>query len=1005
MDGACLTEDEVLALVEGTLSAEEAAAAHEHIGRCSECRTVVAAAGGATVSESSHPTEPRRVDDAGPSDASPAFARGATVGRYVILDLIGAGNMGVVYAAYDPELDRKIALKLLHVGALWGAPSTDDLRKRLLREARAMARVSHPNVVAVYDAGIAGARVFVAMEFVEGTTLNRWVREKPRSWREILAVYAAAGHGLAAAHAAGLVHRDFKPENVLIGADGRVCVGDFGLARAEAQEVSSSGAEPMRSAGSGEGVVTRLTRTGALVGTPAYMAPEQLRGEKADARADQFSFAVALYEALSGSRPYTGDSLEEMSKAMQEGAFRARTTAWSVPARVQRALARALKVHPRERYPSMVALLADLERHPAIWRGAALIFAVAAVSLGIVAYARHGAGPSCAGGEEKLAGIWDAQRQQAIRSAFAATGKPYATDVWKGVQRTLDAYTQRWVAMHREACEATRREEQSEHLRDLRMQCLSERRARLKALTDVLAHADDKVLSNAVQAGYALADLSGCADARALTTGIPAPAESIRPKAQVLAERLAQASARLDAGKYADGLRIANAVLEEARPLGYRPLDAEARWLKGELLQRTGDLRAAEATLLEAVHAADAARKDELGAEARISLVQVVGIDRSKPAEGHQWARFAGAAIERLGGDARLRAKLQARLALLLRQEGRFTEAIAQGENAISLMREVLGPEHPDIAAALNSLGVIFDDRGSFEDALRCYERALSIGVKVLGPMHPWQGRPLNNIGAVFLERGQPEKALPFFRRALAIWEKALDAHHFYVASAHGNIGAALRLLGRPREAIAEHKLALATLEATLGREHPMLANSVQNIGIVFFRDRQYEQARQYFQRALEIRERALGKDNPEVALSLIAMATLYERTKQFAKALSVARRTLAITEKARDPRHPLLTEALTEIGLAHLGQGAPAAAVAPLERALSLRDPAKTSPLNLAGTKFGLARALWETRRDRPRSLELAKEAAALLAKSREASAADRAEVRSWLSQRARGR
>jgi tetratricopeptide (TPR) repeat protein len=1005
MDGDCLSEDVVLALIEGILSPEEAAAAYEHIGGCPECRVVLAEAGGTTLIKSPRVRQPStRVDEIVASEPPPSLARGATIGRYVILDLVGAGNMGVVYAAYDPELDRKIALKLLHGMARRGAVSSEDLRKRLLREARAMARVSHPNVVSVYDAGIVGERVFVAMEFVEGMSLGRWAREKTRSWREILAVYAAAGRGLAAAHAAGLVHRDFKPENVLIGRDGWVCVGDFGLARAEAQEVSSSG-ELLESARSGDELASNLTRTGALIGTPAYMAPEQLRGEKADARADQFSFAVALYEALAGTRPFAGDSVEEMSKAMQEGAFRPRAAGWPAPARVQRALARALRVHPRERYPSMSALLADLERSPAILRGGALLFAAVAIGLGVLAYARLGAGPSCAGGEEKLVGVWDTQRQQEIRSAFESTGKPFAPDVWRGVQRTLDASAQRWVAMHRDACEATHREEQSEHLRDLRMQCLSERLARMKALTDILAHADDKVLSNAVQAAYALVDVSGCADARALTTGVPAPEESIRTKVEALADRLSLANARLDAGKYAEGLRIASAVLEEARPLGYRPLEAEAYWLKGELLQRTGDFPAAEATLLEAVHAADAARKDDLGAKARIGLVWVVGVERSKHAEGHLWARFAVAAIERLGGEVRLRAKLHSNMGILLRQEGRFTEAVAHGKSAVSLTEEALGAEHPDLAVALNNLGLILNDTSLFDEASRCYERALVIRQKVLGSAHPATATLLNNLGWIFVHNGQPAKALSYFRRALTAWQDALGSKHPLVAAGHSNIGTAMKYLGQFRKAIAEHTIALALREEVYGREHPEVADSLQNLGNVFFVQRRYDIAGRYYERALTMREHILAPNNPNIVGSLINMADVLARTGQFAKALVLAQRALTLVERSLGPHHWLVAEALTAVGWAHVGLGAPAAAIAALERALSLRDPAKSRSVSVADNRFALARALWDAHRDRLRSLDLARAAARELAKSPEASVAHRAEVDAWLRRHAGAR
>jgi hypothetical protein len=280
---------------------------------------------------------------------APPLGRGATVGRYVILDPVGAGGMGVVYAAYDPELDRRVALKLLSPGRSGGEPG----RLRLLREAQALARLAHPNVVTVHDAGTFGERVFVALELVEGETLRRWLRAEPRPWREVLARFLPAGRGLAAAHAAGLVHRDFKPENVLLGQDGRVRVADFGLAKALEEPEEAWGAAP---------------------GTPAYMAPEQRRGMAADARSDQFSFCVALHEALYGERP----SARETPAGTQ------------VPGWLRDVVLRGLKANPEERYPAMDDLLRDLERDPAAvrrrWLAAAAIVILAGGLFGGLGY-------------------------------------------------------------------------------------------------------------------------------------------------------------------------------------------------------------------------------------------------------------------------------------------------------------------------------------------------------------------------------------------------------------------------------------------------------------------------------------------------------------------------------------------------------------------------------------------------------------------------------------------
>jgi serine/threonine protein kinase/dipeptidyl aminopeptidase/acylaminoacyl peptidase len=368
----CLDDSEVLALASGALASGPARALLAHLGTCDLCRRLVAEAArartpppqaaGALAAAPEPPTLP--IEDAAIEPPHPA-----TIDRYKILDCLGKGGMGVVYAAHDPELDRRIALKLVRVDR----GGTDVLRQRLVREAQAMARVQHPNVLAVYDAGVVEDQVFIAMELVDGSTLSAWQRAAPRAWREIVQHFVLAGRGLQAAHAAGLVHRDFKPDNVLVGKDGRVRVCDFGLALPTAPGDPAAQREP---AGGGE-APSRFTQTGALVGTPAYMAPEQLRGELADVRSDQFSFCVALYEALAGVRPFAehGPSLlsaieagppglpmhtaRDAERAAASGTGRARPR---VPPAVHRAVVRGLAAAPSQRWPTMEALLAELER-------------------------------------------------------------------------------------------------------------------------------------------------------------------------------------------------------------------------------------------------------------------------------------------------------------------------------------------------------------------------------------------------------------------------------------------------------------------------------------------------------------------------------------------------------------------------------------------------------------------------------------------------------------------
>lgn len=334
MPEQCLNDEQANAFVRGDLLRTEAIRFEAHVDGCSSCGQLVALLNQVVTHGSDHG-----------SDTQQELQPGQHIGRYSVLSRAGSGAMSVVYEAYDPNLDRSIAIKLLRTDTVGSAASTRVAR--LLLEARTLARLSHENVVVVHEVGTHGHQVFIAMEFVRGHTLTQWLAETPGSQHEIIDVFLAAGRGLCAAHDAGLVHRDVKPDNVLVGADGRVRVTDFGLAMVDPGLVNSPS----------ESTSIRITRTGMCVGTPAYMAPEQWDGE-GSALSDQFSFCVALFEACSGQRPFAGETIVQLLLNVKAGQIEGSVSqAW-----LQRVLARGLAVDPSKRFPSMKALLTALEK-------------------------------------------------------------------------------------------------------------------------------------------------------------------------------------------------------------------------------------------------------------------------------------------------------------------------------------------------------------------------------------------------------------------------------------------------------------------------------------------------------------------------------------------------------------------------------------------------------------------------------------------------------------------
>ncbi|HVT06831.1 MAG TPA: serine/threonine-protein kinase [Polyangia bacterium] len=775
------------------------------------------------------------------------LAKGATVGRYVVLGLLGRGGMGEVYAAYDPDLDRKIALKLLRAR---GGSSDADGRTRLLREAQAIARLSHPNVVVVFDVGTFRESVFIAMEFVEGHTLGYWIEAQNRSWREVLEVYAAAGRGLIAAHTAGLVHRDFKPENVMITKSGQVRVMDFGLAReqgapedgppagqppdlaAQAAALAETfesgvdldataklgGAEPGAAPPSASGgyLKLKLTQTGAMLGTPAYMAPEQFAGIGGDARTDQFSFCVALYEGLYRQRPFAGNNAVELMANVLAGKVSDPPADARVPTWIRKILVRGLSTSPDDRFPSMAALLAALAQDPAVrrrrWLGAAV--GVAVLLAATTGARRFVAGHQmlCAAGPDRAATAWGSDHRAAIERAFAATGSRDAPRAFAAVASLIDQYVARWTAMYRETCEATHvRGEQSSEVLDLRMGCLGDRLSSVRALGEVfMTAADPGVVDNAVSAASALPALDRCADVEMLRAVIKPPDDpAVRAKVAAVRERIAKLKALSDSGQCETAARLEGGVVTDAQATGYLPVQAEAHFAAGLLADTCTDLARAIEHLQDAAIAAEASRHDEVYVESSATMAVFYGNRLHDVRRARESIRHAVAVLSRFPGHRRLEARVADGEAVVAMSEGRPEEALLSERRSLDLLQQVVGPEHYEVASTRNNLAVELHELHRDAEAEPLIESVVQTQTRLFGPESSRVAVALLNQAEILTALRRFAEARRAIDGALAIWRKQNAASSL--------IGYGLLDLGQLQEAEGNPGTATRTLEQAIG--------------------------------------------------------------------------------------------------------------------------------------------------------------------------------------------
>ena len=923
---------------------------------------------GATRREGSQRSRPRDEPEA-------RLSRGTLVGRYVIVDVIGEGGMGVVYAAYDHELDRKVAIKLLQ-----GAETTGSAGKSgaggqlwLQREAQALGRLSHPNVVAVHDVGtLPGDRVWVAMELVDGVTLRGWLKH-PRSWRDVRAVMLEAGAGLAAAHRAGLIHRDFKPENVLVGNDGRARVMDFGLARQTDQRAE----DPKAARTSDLSIETRsplsesLTIAGSVVGTPAYMAPEIFGGHDAagagaaSPRSDQFAFGVTLYELLFLQRPYdkrafAADAPRPKDLAPKEPPKN------TVPARIQRIAMRAIAIDPAARFATMDDLLAELAIDPMARRRKVMagVAAVGVVGAAVVATMKltGGGAPAedrsllCKGADRHLAGIWDGDVKAAVERAFDATDKPFKHTAFTAIATTLDRYATEWTAAVTDSCEATQlRGEQTAEVQSLRQDCFDERLAVLRSFTGLLAKADDLLVEKASNGALALEReeaVSRCADIAALKAPNQ-PTEAIRPRVLEAKSKLADAHAGVLAGNYGRAINMSTEAGKLAKAIPFDPTYAEAELVRGMSIMQLGNQPDAIAALTTAAFAGLRGKRDEITVNAGLYLTFMLANQTDKRAEAKLWLDLSKAALVRIGSPPNLEL-LQLQTEGVLRATGGDLIGAAEAHTkALDKAKELYGKDNPQLAQSHQMLGATLGGSGNYAAARPHYEAALAMAIRWLGADHPDVALMHSGLASCYHYTGEPEKARAEFKLALDIRERVFGPNSPVLIPTLNNFAELLRDENDLEQALANAKRAKSLVDRMLGKNHPYYPTVTATTGQILVMLGRHDEARTMLDDAVAVGEKA---KSPYFGTVLSERAKLARVENRWPEAEAMYAKAITALETAAGKQAVDLWKPLTGLALAKLHANKPAEARPLLERALAVAK-GNVPESTLAETREALAR------------------------------------------------
>jgi len=763
---------------------------------------------------------------------------------------LGAGGMGAVFRATDLRLKRKVALKV-HTRTR-GKAGLELLRV----EARALAHLTHPNVVEVFEVGTHEGRLFIAMEFVDGGTLEQW--QKGRPWREVVQMYIQAAQGLAAAHRAGLVHRDFKPANVLVGRDGRPRVADFGLVldvslqRGESLLDSDDGGD-LDPANADSTPLIGLSAH-AMVGTPRYMAPEQAAGIGADHRADQYALCSALFEALSGDVPM--DDITTLP------------TRPGVPDDLWRALVRGLAEDPKRRHEDTEALLEALQlaiRPPRRVVGPALA-AVGGTGL-VVAAVLYAGDPAtalaqCQREGEATVTAWTDERAR-LTTTLGERGDTARADAFA---TQLDAYSQRWLAMHEEACNIANNERQ----RDTVMRCL-DRSARAVENTAVVVRAAPPAPDDPIRA-LPLPPLDACAlDQRGAPVAVDARTASAIDA--VLAD-VENTNVQLWNGDPAAARAVARSALEQAQALQHKPTLVTALLNAGDAELESGRLEPSREYYVQAFYLAQSEGLDEDAVEAGGSLVEILK-ELGDLLAADRWANHALSSFERLQDNIDPEGEIS-----LFSSIGNLRAEQGRNEEALEIQRRILAqlPTEGDEvrrSKSHNSLGATLYNLGDEAGAIEQFELALALNDVVRGPNHPDNVYPLANLAWLLIEAEELDRAEPLLDRAITLLKDKTADDVYALTTLLSHRGALQAERGDHVGALKTYAEGLALARAELAEEHGIIGTLLNNRASSLEALGKLDDAREDYARAIRVLERLGDPDDDVLVLASKNLAQL----------------------------------------------------------------------------------------------------------------------------------